>query len=230
MLLLYTFCMKVTYLGHAGVKLEIGGKVIIIDPFLTGNPKAPFGPEAIDKADIVIVTHDHGDHLGDALEIAKRTGAVFVSQHELAVMAAEKGVEKTEGMNIGGPISVDGVKIALTPAWHTAQLGDPTGAVVQYMGVTVYHAGDTGLFYDMKLIGELFKPDIAFLPIGGRYTMDEYQAARAVEFIQPDTVIPIHYNTFPIIEADPEEFRKLVGDKAKVVILNPGDSFVYEKV
>ena len=222
--------MKITYLGHAGIKLEIGHKVIIIDPFLTGNPKAPFGPEAIERADIVIVTHDHGDHLGDALEIAKRTNAVFVSQHELAVMAAEKGIQRTEGMNIGGPISVDGVKIALTPAWHTAQLGDPTGAVVQYQGFSVYHAGDTGLFLDMQLIGELYKPDVAFLPIGGRYTMGVFQAAKAVEFIKPDTVIPIHYNTFPIIEADSEEFKKLVGDKANVIILEPGKTTLYEKI
>ncbi len=221
--------MKITFLGHAGVKLDFKDKVVIIDPFLTGNPKAPFGAESIDKADIVIVTHDHGDHLGDAFEIAKRTGAVFVSQHELAVLASDQGIERTEGMNIGGPISVDGVKVALTPAWHTAGNGDPTGVVVEYEGIVVYHAGDTGLFSDMKLIGELFKPDIAFLPIGSRYTMDVPQAVKAVEFIRPKVAIPIHYNTFPIIEADPNDFKKLAEKFCQVVILAPGESFTYVK-
>ncbi|MEO0148339.1 MAG: metal-dependent hydrolase [candidate division WOR-3 bacterium] len=217
--------VKIIYLGHSAFKIE-GSKVIFIDPFITGNPKSPIGDvNKVDKADVVIVTHDHGDHgFEDAVKICKKTGAYFVSQYELVV---KSGLQKVEPMNIGGFVNVGGlgVEVAFTPAWHTAQLGDPTGVIVKIDGKTIYHAGDTGLFSDMKLIGELYKPDLALLPIGSRFTMDVFQAAKAVEFISPKYVIPMHYNTFDLIKADPEEFKKLVGDKAHVVILNPGESF-----
>ena len=217
--------VKVTFLGHAAFKIE-GSKTVLVDPFITGNPKSPLkGVEDIEKADVVIVTHDHGDHgFEDAVKICKRTGAYFVSQYELVVKA---NLEKVEPMNIGGFVNVGGmgVEVAFTPAWHTANVGDPTGVIIRMDGKTIYHAGDTGLFYDMKLIGELYKPDLALLPIGSRFTMDIYQAAKAVEFISPKFVIPMHYNTFDLIKADPKEFERLVGDKAKVVILNPGESF-----
>jgi L-ascorbate metabolism protein UlaG (beta-lactamase superfamily) len=198
----------------------------LVDPFITGNPQSPLKRvEDIEKADVVIVTHDHGDHgFEDAVKICKRTGAYFVSQYELVV---KSNLEKVEPMNIGGFVNVGGtgVEVAFTPAWHTANVGDPTGVIIRMDGKTIYHAGDTGLFYDMKLIGELYKPDLALLPIGSRFTMDIYQAAKAVEFISPKFVIPMHYNTFDLIKADPKEFERLVGDKAKVVILNPGESF-----
>jgi L-ascorbate metabolism protein UlaG (beta-lactamase superfamily) len=217
--------VRVTFLGHAAFKIE-GSKTVLVDPFITGNPKSPLkGVEDIEKADVVIVTHDHGDHgFEDAVKICKRTGAYFVSQYELVV---KSNLERVEPMNIGGFVNVGGmgVEVALTPAWHTANVGDPTGVIIRMDGKTIYHAGDTGLFYDMKLIGELYKPDIAILPIGSRFTMDIYQAAKAVEFISPKFVIPMHYNTFDLIKADPKEFERLVGDKAKVVILNPGESF-----
>jgi L-ascorbate metabolism protein UlaG (beta-lactamase superfamily) len=217
--------VKVTFLGHAAFKIE-GSKTVLVDPFITGNPKSPLKRvEDIEKADVVIVTHDHGDHgFKDAVKICKRTGAYFVSQYELVV---KSNLEKVEPMNIGGFVNVGGigVEVAFTPAWHTANVGDPTGVIIRMDGKTIYHAGDTGLFYDMKLIGELYKPDLALLPIGSRFTMDIYQAAKAVEFISPKFVIPMHYNTFDPIKADPKEFERLVGDKAKVVILNPGESF-----
>jgi L-ascorbate metabolism protein UlaG (beta-lactamase superfamily) len=217
--------VKVTFLGHAAFKIE-GSKTVLVDPFITGNPKSPLKRvEDIEKADVVIVTHDHGDHgFEDAVKICKRTGAYFVSQYELVV---KSNLEKVEPMNIGGFVNVGGmgVEVAFTPAWHTANVGDPTGVIIRMDGKTIYHAGDTGLFYDMKLIGELYKPDLALLPIGSRFTMDIYQAAKAVEFISPKFVIPMHYNTFDLIKADPKEFERLVGDKAKVVILNPGESF-----
>jgi L-ascorbate metabolism protein UlaG (beta-lactamase superfamily) len=217
--------VKVTFLGHAAFRIE-GSKTVLIDPFITGNPKSPLKRvEDIEKADVVIVTHDHGDHgFEDAVKICKRTGAYFVSQYELVV---KSNLEKVEPMNIGGFVNVGGmgVEVAFTPAWHTANVGDPTGVIIRMDGKTIYHAGDTGLFYDMKLIGELYKPDLAILPIGSRFTMDVYQAAKAVEFISPKFVIPMHYNTFDLIKADPKEFERLVGDKAKVVILNPGESF-----
>jgi Predicted Zn-dependent hydrolases of the beta-lactamase fold len=217
--------VKVTFLGHAAFMIE-GSKVVLIDPFITGNPKSPLkGVEDIKRADVVIVTHDHGDHgFDDAVEICKKTGAYFVSQYELVV---KSGLDRVEPMNIGGFVNVGGmgVEVAFTPAFHTAGLGDPTGVIVKIDGKTIYHAGDTGLFYDMKLIGELYRPDIAILPIGSRFTMDVLQAAKAVEFISPKYVIPMHYNTFDLIKADPKEFERLVGDKAKVIILNPGESF-----
>jgi L-ascorbate metabolism protein UlaG (beta-lactamase superfamily) len=217
--------VKVTFLGHAAFKIE-GSKTVLVDPFITGNPKSPLkGVEDIEKADVVIVTHDHGDHgFEDAVKICKRTGAYLVSQYELV---AKSNLERVEPMNIGGFVNVGGmgVEVAFTPAWHTANVGDPTGVIIRMDGKTIYHAGDTGLFYDMKLIGELYKPDLALLPIGSRFTMDIYQAAKAVEFISPKFVIPMHYNTFDLIKADPKEFERLVGDRAKVVILNPGESF-----
>jgi L-ascorbate metabolism protein UlaG (beta-lactamase superfamily) len=217
--------VKVTFLGHAAFKIE-GSKTVLVDPFITGNPTSPLKRvEDIEKADVVIVTHDHGDHgFEDAVKICKRTGAYLVSQYELVV---KSNLERVEPMSIGGFVNVGGmgVEVAFTPAWHTANFGDPAGVIIRMDGKTIYHAGDTGLFYDMKLIGELYKPDLAILPIGSRFTMDIYQAAKAVEFISPKFVIPMHYNTFDLIKADPKEFERLVGDRAKVVILNPGESF-----
>jgi len=215
--------MEITWLGHSGIKLK-GSKTIYIDPFLTGNPAASTTPDEIDEADVVVVTHHHGDHLGDAFTICKKTGATFVGIHEIAVDAEAEGIT-AEGMNIGGTIEAKGVKIHMVQALHSAERGDPAGVVIEMDGMTIYHAGDTGLTYDMKLIGEFFKPDLSFIPIGDRYTMGIPSAAKAVEFIQTKKVIPVHYNTFPIVSADPEEFKKIVGDKAEVIILNPGESY-----
>jgi L-ascorbate metabolism protein UlaG (beta-lactamase superfamily) len=215
--------MDITWLGHSGIKLE-GSKIVYIDPFLTGNPAASTTPDEITEADVVIVTHHHGDHLGDAFPICKKTGATLVSVHEVAVEAEAEGIP-SEGMNIGGTIDAKGVKIHMVQALHSAEKGDPTGVVIEMDGKTIYHAGDTGLTYDMKLIGEFFKPELSFIPIGDRYTMGIPSATMAVEFIQTKKVIPIHYNTFPIVSADPEEFKRRVGDMAEVIILQPGESY-----
>jgi len=215
--------MKITWLGHSGVKIA-GSKILYIDPFLTGNPAASCSPDAITQADLVIVTHDHGDHLGDAFPICKQTGATLVSIHEIAVMAEAEGIP-AEGMNIGGSIESHGVKIHMVTALHSADKGDPTGVVIEMDGQTIYHAGDTGLSYDIKLVGEFFHPDLSFIPIGDRYTMGINSASKAVEFSQTKKVIPVHYNTFPIITVDPEAFREKVGDTAEVIILKPGDSY-----
>lgn len=215
--------MEITWLGHSAVKIE-GSKTVFIDPFLTGNPAACTSPDAITQADVVIVTHHHGDHLGDAFEICKCTGAVLVGVHEIAVEAESKGIP-AEGMNIGGTIETKGVIIHMVQAWHSAEKGDPTGVVIELDGKTLYHAGDTGLTYDMKLIAEFFSPDLSFIPIGDRYTMGVPSATKAVEFTQTKKVIPIHYGTFPIVEADPEDFKKRVGDMAEVIILKPGESY-----
>lgn len=215
--------MEITWLGHAAVKIK-GSKIIIIDPFLAGNPAAAAKPEEIEEADIIIVTHDHGDHRGDAFEIARRTGATVVAIHEIAVEAQAQGIP-AEGMNIGGTVEVKGVKIHMVPALHSAEKGTATGVVIEMDGRRLYHAGDTGLTYEMKIIGEFFEPDLSFLPIGDRYTMGVPSAAKAVEFLRTKRVIPIHYGTFPLVSADPEEFRRRVGSQAEVIILRPGESF-----
>jgi len=215
--------MEITWLGHSAIKIK-GSKTVYIDPFLTGNPAASISPEKITEADVVIVTHYHEDHLGDSFAICKNTGATFVSIHEIAVEAEAEGI-MAEGMNIGGTIETKGVIIHMVQAIHSAEKGDPAGVVVELDGKSLYHAGDTGLTYDLKLIGEFFKPDLSFLPIGDRYTMGIPSAVKAVEFIQTKKVIPIHYGTFPIVMADPEEFKKRVGNLAEVIILKSGESY-----
>jgi len=215
--------MEITWMGHSAVKIK-GSKTVFIDPFLTDNPAASACPEDIEEADVVIVTHHHGDHIGDSFAICKKTGATLVSIHEVAVEAEGQGIT-AEGMNIGGTVEANGVKIHMVQALHSAEKGDPSGVVIELDGKTIYHAGDTGLTYDMKLIGEFFRPDLSFIPIGDRYTMGIPSAAKAVEFIQTKKVIPIHYGTFPIVQADPEEFKKRVGDRAQVIILKPGGSY-----
>ena len=215
--------MEITWLGHSAIKIK-GSKTVYIDPFLTDNPAASITPEEITEADVVVVTHYHSDHLGDAFAICKKTAATLVSIHEVAVEAEAEGI-KTEGMNIGGTVEANGVTVHMVTALHSAEKGDPSGVVIELDGKTLYHAGDTGLTYDMKLIAEFFKPDLSFIPIGDRYTMGVPSAVKAVEFTQTKKVIPIHYGTFPIVEANPEEFRRRVGDIAEVIILKPGGSY-----
>lgn len=215
--------MEITWLGHSAIKIK-GSKTVYIDPFLTGNPVACISCDEITEADVLIVTHDHADHKGDAFEICKRTGAILVSVHEVAVQAEERGIP-AEGMNIGGTVETNGVIIHMVQALHSAEAGDPTGVVVELDGKTLYHAGDTGLTYDMKIIGEFFHPDLSFIPIGDRYTMGVVSATKAVEFVQTKKVIPIHYGTFPIINSDPNEFKRRVGNMAEVIILKPGEAY-----
>lgn len=215
--------MDITWLGHSAVKIK-GSKTLFIDPFFSGNPCCPTSPQEIDEADIVIVTHHHGDHLGDAFVLAKKTGAVLVGIHEVAVDAQAEGIT-AEGMNIGGTIEVKGVKIHMVVAHHSAEKGNSTGVVVEMDGRRLYHAGDTGLTYDMKLVAEFFLPDLSFIPIGDRYTMGIPSAVKAVEFTRTKRVIPVHYGTFPIIQTDPEEFKRRVGTAAEVIVLKPGDTY-----
>ena len=219
--------MHIRYLGHSAFEIE-GSKKVYIDPFLTGNPVAALTAEEITEADIVLVTHDHEDHIGDAIPICKKTGATLYSTHEIATMAAEKGV-RAEGMNIGGTLKHEGVHINMVNAEHTAYKGHVVGFVLQTDGINIYHAGDTGLFGDMQIIGEFFPLDVALIPIGDRYTMGLRSATRAVEYLKPKKVIPMHYNTFPLIEQNPEDFKNLVvqsslGDQVEVAILKPGEA------
>jgi L-ascorbate metabolism protein UlaG (beta-lactamase superfamily) len=214
--------MKITWIGHAALKLE-GSKTVFIDPFLTGNPASNTSLDSVTQADVVVVTHDHGDHLGDSFAICKKTGATLVSIYEIAETASKDGI-KAEMMNVGGTVEVDGVTVSLVPAIHTAGLGGTaTGAVVEMDGKKVYHAGDTGLSMEMQLIGEMYTPDIGFLPIDGRFNMTPRLAAKAAELLKIPKLVPIHYNTFPAVQRSPEEFKERVGDKSNVIILNPGE-------
>lgn len=221
----------VRWLGHSAFEISLDGKKILIDPWLT-NPLSPVKLESYRDVNIVVVTHDHGDHLGDAITILKNTHAKFVGIYELALYMTENGIpqERAIGGNIGGPIEVEELTFILTPATHSSERGSPTGVVIKGKEATIYHAGDTGLFYDMALIGELYKPDIALLPIGGHFTMGPYEAAKAVELIKPRIVIPMHYKTFPIIKGGPEEFKEEIrkrGVSVEVVVLNPGEKYEF---
>jgi len=215
--------MKITWIGHSALKLE-GSKIVFIDPFLTGNPVSSLSLDDVTRADVVVITHDHGDHLGDGYAICKKTGATLVSIFEIAEDADKQGV-KAEGMNIGGTLVVAGAAVSLVPAFHTAGLGGTaTGAVVEMDGKKVYHAGDTGLSTEMQLIGEMYTPDIGFLPIDGRFNMTPKLAAKAVELLKIPKIVPFHYDTFPQVKSSPEEFKQLVGSMSEVISIKPGES------
>jgi len=222
--------MKLEFLGHSCFLIS-DDKRVLIDPFLTGNPSASKGKDELKDIDMVLVTHGHGDHLGDAIEIAKANNATFVAMYEITNYASGKGVEKVEPMNIGGTIEVDGILITMTNAVHSSDFeggaAHAAGFVLHLKGHRVYHAGDTGVFYDMKLIGQLYKPDISILPIGSRFTMGIKEATKATELLGSEYIVPMHYGTYPAIAQDPKEFKRRVGERAKVLILNPGESFTF---
>lgn len=226
---------KLTYFGHDAFLIETAHARIAIDPFLTGNPLATASPQDID-VDYVLLTHGHGDHMGDGLEIAKRCGATIVSTFELAGYCQSQGA-KAHPMHIGGGHNFGFGRVKLTIAHHgnsidtpqgVRSLGPPCGLLVTAGGTTLYHAGDTGLFLDMKLIGEMNSLDVALLPIGDNFTMGLDDAVKAVEFLHPKVAVPMHYNTFDVIQADPNEFVSKVqsaGGNAKVVKV--GESLEY---
>ncbi len=222
--------MKITWHGHSAFELR-DSLDTIIDPFFSGNPAADVSADDV-SPDVIVVTHGHADHMGDTLTIARRTGCQVVAINEIAKYLQSNGVD-ARGGNVGGTVEIDGTKYAFVPAVHSNGIdeagfgwdaGSPAGIVVSD-GVTVYHAGDTALFGDMGLIRELYAPKVAMLPIGGRFTMDVDQALRAVKMIQPQFVIPMHYNTFDVITASPGKFQRMVEEEteAEVVIMEPGD-------
>jgi L-ascorbate metabolism protein UlaG (beta-lactamase superfamily) len=224
--------VKITWLGHSAFLFEAEQK-LLIDPFISGNPLAPCSPEELNP-DIIAVTHGHRDHLGDTIEIGKRTGCRIISVHEVANYIKSKGVF-AEGMGKGGTVNIEGIKLTMTEALHSSSIdasgfsfdgGSPAGFVIQINGHSIYHAGDTGVFGDMQLIGELYNPEVALLPIGDRFTMGIKEAIKAVELLRPIIAIPMHYNTFDVIKQDPEEFKRAVESKTntKVTIMKPGET------
>jgi L-ascorbate metabolism protein UlaG (beta-lactamase superfamily) len=221
---------RVQWLGHACLLIESDGKRVLIDPFLTGNPMAAAKPEEV-EADVILVSHGHEDHLGDTVAIAKRTGATVVTTYELGNWLKGQGLTKIHGMQHGGGCQVDpGVHVKLTIAFHGSTLpgggygGNPCGFLVTFQdGARIYDAADTGLFGDMKLIGE-GGLDLAILPIGDYYTMGPDDAIRAVKLLQPQAVLPIHYNTFPPIKQDVHAWAERVKEEtsARPLVPEPG--------
>jgi L-ascorbate metabolism protein UlaG (beta-lactamase superfamily) len=214
--------VEILYLGHSAFALRLAsGLRIVVDPFLTGNPKASAKPADLADAGLVLLTHDHDDHLGDTIEICRTSGATLVAMFEVAMWAADQGVE-VDPMGIGGAIERDGIVINMVNAQHSAGRGHPAGFVVEADDKNLYFAGDTALFGDMKMLGELWPLDLAVLPVGDRFTMGPRHAARAVELLHPKHVIPCHYATFDLLRPDAAEFARLAGEHARVHVLAPG--------
>jgi L-ascorbate metabolism protein UlaG (beta-lactamase superfamily) len=227
--------VRITWLGHAAFKIQsAAGKVVYIDPWL-GNPKCPDGEKQVQQADLLLVTHGHFDHLGDTVQIAQQTEAKVVCNFEISVWLEQQGVKSAIGMNKGGTLEFDGLRITMVSADHSSGIsgdhgivdgGSPNGYVLELEnGFKLYHAGDTNVFGDMRLIGELYQPDLAMLPIGGFYTMSPREAAHAVRLLGVNQVIPMHYGTFPALAGTPEQLRSaLEGHPAEVIALQPGQT------
>jgi L-ascorbate metabolism protein UlaG (beta-lactamase superfamily) len=225
--------MQITFLGHACFLLEDGGTTVLIDPFLSGNPKAARSADEVDP-DVILLTHGHGDHYGDIIDIAKRTKAPVVAIVELAnEISAELGDDhQVFDPNLGGTVTFDWGWVKLVQAWHTSTtpkgtVNTPAGMVIEMGGRTIYHLGDTALFSDLQLIGHRAGPiDVALMCIGGHYTMDRHDAVTAADLISAKQIIPCHYDTFPPIETDAQAFKADVerATSSEVVILQPGES------
>jgi L-ascorbate metabolism protein UlaG (beta-lactamase superfamily) len=220
--------VDIRWLGHACFELEAGGATVLVDPFLTGNPSAAASADEVEP-DVILLTHGHSDHFGDVVDIAKRTGATVVANTELA-NELSNSLENVLDPNLGGTVKFDWGAVKLVPAWHTATspsgtVHTPAGLLIFIGDRLVYHLGDTCLFSDLQLIARRGdRVDLALVPIGGHYTMDRFDAVTAVEFINPQQVIPCHYNTFPPIETDAEAFKQDVQNAgfSEVIVLEPG--------
>jgi L-ascorbate metabolism protein UlaG (beta-lactamase superfamily) len=228
--------LSITWLGHGTFLLvSPGGKRIVIDPWLDGNPSCPADRKKIEAADLILVTHGHFDHTGDVLAVARATGAPVVAIYELAAWLEAKGLKNLSPMNKGGTQTVAGIGVTMVDAKHSSSviedgriiyLGEPCGYVLRFEdGLVAYFAGDTAVFSDMRLIGEIYEPALAFLPIGDHFTMDPVQAAKAVELVGVKRVVPMHYGTFPILTGTPARLRELVASRGvEVVELRPGQT------
>ncbi len=227
--------VKITYLGHSAFKLiSPQGVILLIDPYLSNNPKTPPDQKEVDKADLILVTHGHGDHLGDAVAIAQKTNASAVVMAELATYLSNKGVKNVVRMNKGGTYTAKGIRITMVNAQHSSSVtegnqviyaGEPVGFILRFEnGFTVYHAGDTSVMADMKIFGDLYSPNLAFLPVGSHFTMDPREASYACKLLRPQYVIPMHYGTSPVLTGTPEAFVQEMKDQpeVKVVVMIPG--------
>jgi L-ascorbate metabolism protein UlaG (beta-lactamase superfamily) len=219
--------MKVSYHGHSVVKIQTDKHTIVIDPFINGNGQTDLKVEDL-KVDVILLTHGHNDHVGDTIQLAKQNNALVVAPFELATYLGWKGLN-VHPMHIGGSHKFEFGTVKLTQAFHGSSYeeedqkiiytGMPAGILFKKEGKTVYHAGDTGLYSDMKLLGEFEDIDLAFLPIGDNFTMGPEDAAIAAKWIKAKTVVPMHYNTFPVIEQDPKDFvSRLSGKTGKVMV------------
>ncbi len=228
----------ITYLGHATFRFATaGGEQIIIDPFLTENPQTPDELKRVGQLDTILITHGHFDHFADVEALAGQTGARTVSNFEIFSYLQREGVENAMPVQKGGTIQVGGIKVTATHAFHSSSIaqddgtfiygGEPVGYVIEFeSGFKVYHAGDTAVFSDMQLIGELYRPDLALLPIGNQVVMSPYEAAHATRLLGIRHVVPIHYQTFPFLPGTPEEYEQHVSEVAPgtvVHVMNPGD-------
>jgi len=223
-----------TWYGHSAFKVETAsGSTILIDPWLD-NPKAPPGSTSLERIDMIFVTHGHGDHIGNTVELARQTGAKVICIHEVSLYLQSAGVTTTMGMNKGGTVEINGIKATMVDARHSSDIdiagtvvpgGEAAGFMIQLEdGFRIYHAGDTSLFGDMKLIGQMYKPEVALLPIGDLYTMDPKAAAKACEWLNPKHIIGMHYGTFPPLTGTPAMFKRHLPPRMKnrVHIMEPG--------
>ncbi len=226
--------IKITWLGHATFRIETpGGKIILIDPWVMGNPVCPTTERNVKKVDVMLCTHGHFDHIGDAVEIAKKHNPKVVGIPELCGWLAKKGVKQTAEMNKGGTQAVDDIKVTMVHADHSCGIkdgdevvygGEACGYVVEFAnGVKIYHAGDTNVFGDMKIIRELYAPEIVMIPIGDHYTMGPREAAYACNLLKPKAVIPMHFGTFPPLVGRPSDLKKLVPD-LEIREMKPGET------
>jgi L-ascorbate metabolism protein UlaG (beta-lactamase superfamily) len=226
--------VSVTFYGHAAFKLSGDGLAVVIDPWLS-NPLLNTPVDQVGKVDLILVTHGHGDHVGETVPLAQKTGAPVLAIHELSVILANQGAPQVIGMNKGGTVPFHGLQVTMTNAIHSSAVdeggkliaaGDPGGFVIRFPnGFTAYHAGDTAVFKDMELIRELYQPELAMLPIGSHYVMNPREAALACRLLKPKWVIPMHYGTFPVLTGTPEELRELIkGEGIEVIALKPGET------
>jgi len=228
---------SIRWLGHAGFIVSTpGGKTIIIDPWIVDNPLCPVKLDEVTAANIVLVTHDHSDHVGNAVDIVMKTGATLIAQPETVNrfkrdfgLVDDRIVFGGSGMNIGGSATIEGITITMTQAFHSSGTGTPSGYIIKLEdGTVIYHAGDTGIFDSMRLLGELYGIDLALLPIGSVFTMDYVQAVKALTLLKPKRVMPMHYKTFPILEQSVDRFVELAGKEApevEVIVLEPGQEY-----
>src|SRR5215210_650525 len=229
---------RITYLGHSAFRVVTpGGEQVIIDPFLSQNPTTPEELKQVGELDTILVTHGHFDHLGDTVSLAKETGATVVANFEIFSYLQSQGVENAMPLNKGGTAQVGGIKVTATHAFHSSSIqtedgssiyaGEPQGLVLEFeSGFKLYHAGDTAVFGDMQLIGELYNPDLALLPIGNQVVMSPFEAAHAARLLGVEHVVPIHYGTFPFLPGTPEELQEHASTLApdlKVHVMQPGD-------